>query len=81
MNVVRKVDSVVMHKCDDGLQLTFSNKAETATITIDWVELAKMMLQMNEHGDEAYTMMQIGLDPYRESHRHSFTLSYFQAAG
>ena len=81
MNEVRKVTSVFLSKCDDGLMLVFSNETETTTITMDWVEAARMTMRLDEQGDEAYTMMQMGLDPYRASHRESFDLSWLQVGG
>jgi hypothetical protein len=81
MKVVEKVNFVEMHKCDDGLKMIFSNGVERTAVTMDWVEVAKAILDMNEHEMEAYTMMQIGLDPFCESHRDSFNLSWFQVRG
>lgn len=79
MQTVEKATSIVMQKCNDGLKLIFSNGVESTAVTIDWVQAAEMTNRLDEHGDEAFTMMQIGLDPYRESHRQSFDLSWLEA--
>jgi hypothetical protein len=81
MESVEKATSVVMQKCNDGLRLIFSNETATTTVTMDWVQAARMTMQLDAQGTEAHTMMQMGLDPYRSSHRQSFDLSWLQAAG
>jgi hypothetical protein len=80
MKAVENVTSVVMNQCDDGLKLIFSNRTQSVTITMDWVVAADMTMRLDAVGDEVMTMMQMGLNPYRGEHRHSFILSQLQAA-
>lgn len=79
MKAVEKATSIVMHQCDDGLKMVFSNDNQSASITIDWVVAAELTMRLDAFGKEALLMMQMGLDPYRSEHRDSFILSQLQA--
>ena len=81
MSEVRKATSVYMNACDDGLRFIFKNESETTAVTMDWVTASDMALRLDHFGNEALTMMQIGLDPYRSSHRDSFIQSWLEAGG
>jgi hypothetical protein len=80
MNSVEKATSIVMTQCDDGLKMVFKNHNQTTSVTVDWIVAAELTMRLDALGKEALTMMQMGLNPYRGEHRHSFILSQLQAA-
>jgi hypothetical protein len=74
MNTQIKANGVNLFPCDDGLLMVFVPvDGESVKVTMDWVALADFALRLDTFGKEALTMMQIGLDPYKSSHRQQFS--------
>lgn len=78
---MRNAKGVVLSACDDGLLMRFvPDEGDSFAVTMDWVTVADVALRIDEFGKEALTMMQIGLDPYKASHRSQFSSAGFDAA-
>lgn len=73
-----KADAVTLRPSDLGLDFVFIREGEPSIrVSLDWLQAADLTLRVDHLGQEALTMMQIGLDPYRAPHRESFDVAGF----
>lgn len=68
--------SVTLLPSDRGLDFTFNfDSSRSVSISLDWVRVADLALRIEHFGQEALTMMQVGIDPCRASSREEFELA------
>lgn len=75
-----KAVSVSLLPSDNGLDMVFwKENGERVRISLDWPQVADMALRVDTLGQQALTMMQVGMDPYSAAHRSSFFVAELQA--
>jgi hypothetical protein len=76
-----KADDVTLLPSDLGLDFVFIQEgAASVRVSLDWLQVADLTLRVDKFGNEALTMMQIGLNPCHEPHRDEFCFAGLLAA-
>lgn len=77
--VFGKSSSVSLLPSDNGLDMVFwKEDGQRVRISLDWPQVADMALRVDALGQQALTMMQVGMDPYCAAHRSSFFVAELQ---
>lgn len=71
-----QVVSTTLRPSDRGLEFILNfESSRSVRVAMDWPRVAELSLRMDKFGNEALTMMQIGLGPYHSPHRESFSMA------